>query len=63
MIPSCTKCKKTRVEVSFDQVPQEKRPGLYKMCEELTAAGMQVSQLVYCKKCDEYASLSNWSAF
>jgi hypothetical protein len=63
MIPSCTKCRKPRVEVSIDQVPQQKRPGFDKMCEELTGAGMQISQVVYCKTCDEYSVLSGWNAF
>jgi len=63
MIPSCTKCRKPRVEISFNDVPQQKRSALYKMCDDLAAAGMNVSQLVYCKACDEYAALSGWNAF
>jgi hypothetical protein len=63
MIPGCTKCKKSRVEVTLSQVFLQSRPAVEKMCTELTAAGLQVGQLVYCKTCDDYSVLSGWNAF
>ncbi len=62
-VPPCTTCKKSRVEVTIDQVSTKHRPGIEKMCSELEAAGMPVSQLLYCKNCDQYSSMSDWSAF
>ena len=63
IIPSCTTCRKPRVEVTIDQVSAKHQPGVDKMCSELKAAGMPVRQLVYCKNCDKYASFSAWTAF
>ena len=62
-IPACTKCSTSRVEVTIDQVSAKHRPGVENMCSQLKAAGMPVRQIVHCKKCDEYASFSDWEAF
>lgn len=62
-IPPCNDCRSPRVEVTIDQVPEKHRLGVDKMASDLRAAGMKVRQIVHCKKCDQYASFSDWSAF
>jgi hypothetical protein len=62
-VPVCNTCRKSRVEVTIDQVPPLQRSGIDKMIADLKAAGMKLRQLVHCQFCKEYAVFSDWQAF